>query len=224
MVQCIPMKYLFICFFFLSAFAASAQRKECNRFPKAILVQLSSEQNRIRDLQKRQGDSGKLAQLKRDAAMVCEKMRLDFKDNFTMYPVYFYMDTNFEKIKAGNFTDVLMDVDGDLMERTELGDTSTDFFIIYYGYPKFTKQKPKRIKANSEEAASFDTPTGKYFVICDNKLEQITYVRRGKNSLMNEVPPEDKKYVYNSRVFNIGYIPTVKKLPGILTGLSLNYQ
>lgn len=218
------MKYLFICCFFLSAFATSAQQQERNRFPKAILVQLSSEQNRMKDLQKRPSDSGKLAQLKKDAAIVCEKMRLDFKDNFTMYPVYFYMDTNFKQIKAGNFTDVLMDVDGDLMERTELSNGSTDFFIIYYGYPKFTKRKPKRIKANSEEGASFDAPTGKYFVICDNKLEQITYVRRGKNSFMNKVPPEDKKYVYNSPAFNIGYIPTVKKLPGILTGLSLNYQ
>lgn len=218
------MRYLLILCTLLSSFAATAQQGERNRFPKAILVQLSSEQNRMKDLQKRQSDSGKLAQLKKDAAMVCEKILLDFKDNFTMYPVYFFMDTNYEKIREGNFTDVLMDTDGDLMERTELSNGSTDFFIIYYGYPKFTKRKPKRIKASSDEAASFDAPTGKYFVICDNKLEQITYVRRGKNSFANEVPAEDKKYKYDSPLFNIGYNPTVKKLPGILTGLSLNYQ
>lgn len=218
------MRYLLLLYtFLLTTQVAFAQRKEDrNKFPKAVLVLLSSEHNRIESLEKARAYK-EAEQLKKDATMVSEKIRLDFKDNFHMYPVYFFVDTNLEKVKAGKLADILTNTDGDLMEITELGDSSTDFFIIYYGYPKFTKKKPKRIKEGSEDAASFDTPTGKYFVICNNKLEQITYVRRGKNTLIDEVSPEDKKYRYNSPTFNISYSPTVRKLPGVLTGLSLNY-
>lgn len=218
------MKYLFLLTILCTNWApAGAQQQERNRFPKAILVQLSSECNRLRQLEKA-GAYTEAEQVRKDARIVAEKMRMDFKDNFRMYPVYFYADTNYEQIKAGNFTDVLMDVDGDLMERTELDSGSTDFFIIYYGYPKFTKRKPRRIKAGSAEAQSFDSPTGKYLVICNSKLEQMTYVHTGANSIMDQVAPEDKKYKYVSRRYDISYRPAVKKLPGILTGLSLNYQ
>jgi hypothetical protein len=66
--------------------------------PKALLVQLRSEQSRIQYFET-QNDQQNKEQVTKEDAKVRRVMINDFKDHFTFCPVYYFIDTNAKLIK-----------------------------------------------------------------------------------------------------------------------------
>ena len=126
------------------------------KFPRAILVQLSSEQNRINALTKARRIK-ELLTIKADAANIITKTIADFDAHLNFCPVYYYIDTNIDLIKNRQFSGVLFTVDGKPATNTGLSDTSRDYLIAYYGYPNYqsrlddTETNPQKYSYSSNE-------------------------------------------------------------------------
>lgn len=60
---------------------------------------------------------------------------LDFTDHFDFCPVYFFMDTDIDKIKAKQFAGVVFDTNGVVVKNPQL----TTYYITYFGYPQEDK-------------------------------------------------------------------------------------
>ena len=97
-----------------------------DKFPKAILVQLRSEHNRITAATKERKYK-ELEIIKNDAVNVTSRMIADFKDNFTFCPVYYYMDTNLDLVKNRVFKGVLFNADSTPANDLVINDTSKDY-------------------------------------------------------------------------------------------------
>lgn len=207
--------------FFLAA-NARAQADNAPHFPKAVLVEVFSEVARQEHLQA-VNDEERLRQVRKDALAVSKCMRRDFADHFTTYPTYFFSDTDLHLVKEGRLAGILYNADGTQALNNVLGANSTDFFIIYYGYPVAKKPRTKHIAAESEDAGSFDTHYKRGLVVNNHKMEQLTYVYP-PNALLGGGGKADKRYNYRSPVFDIEYRGTAHKLPDLLFGLPLNHE
>lgn len=124
------MKYILLCLFSLLISIISHARKYSYYPPKAILVQLKTEQRKINALESNDNDQRK-EQIKNDIARVQQVMINDFRDNFSYCPVYYFYDSDLEKVKAHNLQGVLMDETGNMV--APLTDSDTSFYVAYYG-------------------------------------------------------------------------------------------
>ncbi|MFI5196655.1 MAG: hypothetical protein ACHQD8_06160, partial [Chitinophagales bacterium] len=114
-------------FFILTQpFAGYAGDTLSGKYPRAVLVQLRSEHNRIAALAKdnRYQD---IEEVEKDALEVKKRMILDFTNNYHYCPVYYYMDTNADFIKKKVFDGVLMNVDGSPVSKPVINRNSNDY-------------------------------------------------------------------------------------------------
>jgi len=180
--------------------------------PSAVLVQLRSEQNRIKAMEKAH-DYKRLAQVEKDALGVRAAMVNDFKNHFDYCPVYYYMDSNLALIKKREFKGALMDTDGTQAKNIALNDTSTDYLVVYYGYPtaqaryKKVVTDPKKYEYNSGE------PSGKGLIINNYKFQQVSfYYLFGYDHLFFKKGSKRFNNAYESKHYDIEYFPCAEKL------------
>jgi len=209
------MKYPFALFavILLSASASVfAQDSTVARYPAAVLVQLRSEHNRMVMMEKNHHER-ELNEVKRDAAEVMNKMKLDFHDNFRYCPVYYYMDTNAALIKDKKFDGILTDENGAIVRNPVVTGKSTDYVIAYYGYP--VSQSRLTDVQTDTSLYSYDpqTPNGIGLVILNDQFLQLTYFYKlGYDELFTGNRAAIKKYTYKSRRFEIEYYPMARLL------------
>ena len=163
---------------------------------KAVLVQLSSEQNRTDYFQKK-GDSKDVKEIVNEAKKVNKVTMLDFKDHFTYCPVYFYIDTNRELIKNKHFEGVLLDAKGMPVKDAVINPSTSDYIIAYYGY-----------SGNDNSAA----PDHAGLVILNDQLKQIYFLFRNKDFDLSKDPLMIARYSYSSARYDIGYKPFATRL------------
>ena len=111
-----------------------AQNTMDDKFPKAVLVQLRSEHNRMEYLVKTRSYKD-LEKLKVDAVNVQRAMINDFQDHFTNCPVYYYMDTNAPLIQKKIFDGILLNADLTPAKNLPISNAGSDYLVAYYGYP-----------------------------------------------------------------------------------------
>lgn len=185
----------------------SAQNTKSIDFPTAVLVQLSSEQNRINALlkAKRYND---LERFKKEAEHVRTATVADFNDNFKFCPVYFYIDTNIQKVKDGQFEGVLLNSDLSVATNITLTPTSQSHALVYYGFPQWQTKKGKwdTTKSNFGEGGK---PYGRALVINDYQLRQIYYLYWLDGDFFNLkfLVRKKNKYKYHSKKFDLEYNP-----------------
>ena len=119
------------------------------KFPKAILVQLRSEHNRIEALTKARRYK-ELELVEEDAAKIRKKEIADFKDHLAFCPVYYYVDTNADLITNKKFSGILFNADSTLATNTGLTEASKDYLVVYYGYPNYQSRASDSIKDNPD--------------------------------------------------------------------------
>ncbi len=116
------------------------------KFPKAILVQLRSEHNRIEALTKaRRYNEAELVGA--DAAYIRAKMIADFSDHLFFCPVYYYIDTNVDLIKKRKFEGILFKADSTPAASDVIGNDN-DYVIVYYGYPNYQSRTTDSLTDN----------------------------------------------------------------------------
>lgn len=178
-----------------------------SKYPRAVLVQLRSEHNRVAALSKarRYEDRDEVIH---DAEEVRQRMILDFHNNFTYCPVYYYIDTNVEQIRQKKFYHVLYDDSGRLVNEPVINGNSDDYVIAYYGYP-VSQSRQDRIQTETSRYISDPlTPFGRGLVILNDKFLQLTYFYKlGYDEIFFNKKKWTKKYYYSSRHFEIEYFP-----------------
>lgn len=183
-----------------------AQDSTSNRYPSAVLVQLRSEHNRIEALAKAH-EYKKMEEVKKDAAEVINRMKLDFETNYTYCPVFYYIDTNADLVKQKKFEGILMNADGTEAKNTGLNGNSTDYIIAFYGRP-VSQPRNKRIETDSSKYV-YDPEilTYKGLVILNDQFQQLTYYYKFEYDHAFFGSKKAKKYYYKSKHFDIEYYP-----------------
>jgi len=146
-----------------------------------LLVQLNTEQSKIGYFIKagRKADAEKI---KRETIKMNKKMISDFTDHFTFCPVYYYVDTNVDRIKSKNFDNILLDAKG-LPIANPIGKDS-NYLIALYG---------------TDDGTANVTVT-KGLVVYTPQYKQVYFLRRF------DVEGSAKNYAYSSD-FGIEYYP-----------------
>lgn len=180
-----------------------------NRKIKAVLVMLRAETNRIEALTKGNRRS-LLEEVQRDLQGTVRATQADFSDNFTYCPVYYFWDTEMDRIRDGDFAGVLFRADSSIATDLPISKGSNNYLVVFYGFP--TSQSKWRGKVTDTTKLSYDSgePNGRGLVIQNWKLEQISYLYKfGYNNFF--IRRRHKKYIYTSKHFDIEYFPMAKK-------------
>lgn len=180
------------------------------KYPRAILVQLRSEHNRLEAMTKSHDEKG-IEEVTRDAIEIRKRMKNDFTDNFHYCPVYYYMDTNADLVKNKQFDGVLMTANGIAVTKPVINSRSDDYFIVYYGYHIY-QPKPNKIVAETDKYVyDPESSPGKGLVILNDKFQQIdNYYKLGYDELLFKIRKKNKKYYYQSKHYDMEYFPFAK--------------
>jgi hypothetical protein len=178
------------------------------KVPRALLVQLKTEQNRIKAITAA-GDMKAVEAVQNDAKGVSTAMINDFTDNFDYCPVYYFLDINMDQVKSRSFKGVLMNADGSTVDQPVISDTSKNYFVVFYGYPE-SQSTP--IKTASDQANT-GQEMHRGLVVNNYKLQQVAFFNKaGYLNFLIGIGKNDKKYRYTSERFDIEYLPSAKQL------------
>ncbi len=199
---------LFIILVIACSTSSIAQKR---KYPAAILLQLRSESNRIQALSyaRRQNE---LNEVILDARNAAAAMKRDFEDNFSYCPVYYFVDTNIDLIKQKKFDGILITSDGTPVTNPLITAASTDYYIVYYGYPVSQPKQGRVVKDPERYNTGNGEPFGKGLVINNDEMEQLSYIIKLNYNDFFLTKEMKKKYYYESKHFDIGYFPLAKDL------------
>ncbi len=176
----------------------------------AVLVQLRVERNREKALTEH-NQTAKLQLLKDDTRKTNQAMINDYKDNFTLCPVYYYMDTNYHAVAAGKLDGLLLDATGAPAKNVVITKDSTNYIIVYWGRATMQSVFESRVRDTSAYSYNSGMPSGEGLVVNDNTMHQLSYFYKFDFD-DGEKGTTRKKYQYHSKAFNIQYYPSAKHL------------
>lgn len=187
---------------------ACTAQEENVRQPDVLLVQLSSQKNRLLALE---ADGRHMAaeKLKQDAQAINTVIRNDFTDHYSFCPVFFFMDTNLAQVKAGNFAGILMDSTGRYVPAPPLAGKRVQ--VAFYGYPKVNIPRVGR-PSDKDVAQDFESRFGEVWVLQDASLEQVAYSKPPGRLDPAKEYAKDKRYHFRSRKFDLEYKPIAHKV------------
>ena len=168
------------------------KKAKCQELPPPfLLVQLSTGSNKI-DYLTRQGNVEALEIATKDIDNIIQRMVLDFNENFSFCPVYYFYDTNLHYVLEKKFEGILLDNDLNRLNTLNLPEHDSNYFIVQYG------------RRNSNEEWNSNT-----LVVYDWQLKPLPYpvpetfyVR-----FYTRTNGDPKKYTYNSSKFELRYTP-----------------
>ena len=192
----------------------AANDSVAHKNPQVVLVQISSERNRTEALEKDRKYT-ELEEVKRDAAALAATMKLDFQDHFNYCPVYYFIDTDLDRVKKKEFEGVLQNADGSVVKKPVINGKS--YMIVYYGYPVADAGTDKPVTDSVKNHYNSGEPMGKGLVINNPKFQQVGYFYKFgyQDALFSK--KADKKYVYHSKHFDIDYYPLAERFNKKLT-------
>ncbi len=201
-----PLLVFILLFFHFESLA----KKKKGRLPMAVLVQLRVERNREKALTEHY-QTAKLQILKDDTRKTNQAMINDYKDNFTLCPVYFYLDMNYDAVKAGRLDGVLLDADGNTVKKTVIPKDSTNYIIVHWGRPTMQSVFESRVRDTTAYGYNSGLPGGEGLIINDYTMHQLSYFYKFEFD-EGEKGTTRRKYQYHSKEFNIQYYPSAKLL------------
>jgi len=184
--------------------------------PEVILVQLSTGQN-MREALVKQGRTAEAAQFNKEISAVYRVIRNDFRDHFHFCPVYYFMDTNLELVRSHRLDGILIGPDGNVVKADVV--QGKELLIAYYGYAVARVPHVGHLH-DSTDNTTFDTRTGRAWVLCDDKMQQVAYSGKGSHFNKQAEYFKEKEYSYRSRDFDIAYKPIAYKLEETLYQLA----
>lgn len=194
-----------------TTFARRAARGE--KPPKALLVELLTREPQVNYLKKYRPD--RLHEVTKDIHSVMKVTVLDFKENFDYIPVYYFIDSNADKIKEGKFAGVLLDEQMQPVQQTILAEGDTNFFVAYYStcipqpdYVDINKAYSNRLGAVQESYG--DAPLGmkKTLLVMDHRFELLRLPKpRSPRAYVRLSVKDNRRLTYRSKNSMIDYVP-----------------
>lgn len=180
--------------------------------PKALLIKLNTNQRKKEYFTKTK-NTKMLKQVNTDTDSMIHKIVTDFTDNFHFCPVYYFIDTNEEKVKAQNFTGVLLDKNLKPVASVAF-EPSDNYFIATYGVPNIPQASD-----NGDSKDLYDTDftnaRGKTrLLVMDKHLQPLQKpLPDGSNSGITKgsMKKPASEYKYTSPKFDISYKPVAAK-------------
>jgi len=177
--------------------------------PKAILVELPTETNRIAYFTKK-GQLNKVKVLQDANYKVSHVMVDDFRDNFSFCPVYFFYDSCTEQVRGMQFQGVLLDDKLAPAKNIILNNSDTNYFIVYYG-TETMEELPAGAKVDIYNTSNTGSTMSNLFALSYD-FKKLRYglpdKPRGNSFSKNTYIP---KYSYESGEFAISYIPLANR-------------
>jgi hypothetical protein len=170
--------------------------------PKAILVQMRSEQRRIQYFM----DNNRpyeARQVKKEASIIRKVMKNDFEDNLSFCPVYYFMDTNAYLVKEQRFDSVLSTAEGLPVRNCAIRPGDTDYYIVYYGYPD--EQMDQDASPNHDFNIGNGEVMGKGLIFLDYKYQQKDFYYRFE--YWDLFHTKDMRHEYRSSKYDMEYYP-----------------
>ncbi|HXS35505.1 MAG TPA: hypothetical protein VN721_02300 [Flavipsychrobacter sp.] len=184
--------------------------------PKAILVQINTESNKIKYLLDH-GMTEDADEVKNDVEKVTEATRNDFKANFSFCTVYFFADTNMNLIKEKKFDEVLFNNDGSIAKNIVITPADTNYYIAMYGH---AYSNPGVTHANNQVQKDPSYLYGKGLVMLNYQFKQLppnTFHYLFKFDYFDFFVKRDPRYSYSSKRFDIEYYQSAKRLNKLIT-------
>lgn len=169
--------------------------------PKAILVELRSQQKRI-DYLRQSNRSDEVEQLVADIDGANRAMVNDFKDHFRFCPVYFIVDTNVSKAVAKQYSGILLNTELQPVAGDAMNKAGEDFFIVYFGMP----MREKEGRQTEQELPR--SQNGQGLVVIDHKGKQLLspfqfyYYNNRRYYGVHKANPQ---YNFASKKYNVEY-------------------
>jgi len=184
---------------------------------KYLLIQINTQTNKIEALNKAHY-SDKAMEAQKDAIGVRTAIKNDFKDNFSYCKVYYFNDTDADKIKNKEFTNALRDGDGNLIANPEISNNDTNYLIAYWGYPLSQTRYRETVTDTSTYTANSDAPYGQGLVLLNYKFLQKDYIYNFQYDEYGIKLFHRKllKYCYFSKHFDIEYFVSAKNLENLI--------
>ena len=193
---------------FLAALSLAPKPDDTVRQPDVLLVQLSSEHNRIKKMMAE--DKPRTAEkLRREAAAMNRAIRNDIRDHFSFCTVYYFMDTNLYRLQQGQLSGILLDDNGATADATSL--TGKRYQVAYWGYPHAHIPRIGRLP-DSLHNSGFDSDFGRVWVLLDEQMKQVGYTAVPKPLEKGRAYFRDKHYHFVSKEFDMEYRPVAYKL------------
>lgn len=164
---------------------------------RVLLVQLHGEKNRL-DAARKMNRADLAAKIGNDAAQARRYTILDFSTFFNACPVYYFVDSNLDKIKAGQYDGLLLNADGTAASAPEEL-KSGNFMVTTYAVP--TDKKMIEPGAYRRRNA---------MILYDNKFKQVDFFYR--SSTVSLPRSERAKYYYESKEYEIEYFPMARTI------------
>ena len=201
-----PVKILLAFIILAQPFAGYGGDTLSGKYPRAVLVQLRSEHNRIEALtkDKRYKDA---EEVENDAIRAKDAMIYDLTKNFHYCPVYYYMDTNADLVKNKVFEGILTNADGSFASNPIINKNSTNYVIVYYGYPISQSRATSVVTDTSKYVYDPDQMPIKGFVILNDKFQQLGYVYKFGYYDITMRNKKTRKDYYASQHYDIEYYP-----------------
>lgn len=186
-----------------------------------LLVMLHSEQNRLNAARK-VNNQELLTTIAHDAEQVRIRTIMDFTENFSHYPVYYVMDSNYDKIARKQFAGIIMNADGTTATNVAIDTAKPNYLIAYYGTGDFQINRDSPLTEKEKEKYNPNSGThGLGLVVYNSKFEQLTHLYKMAYSNPSTLPLEEakklpttraKRYFYKSRKFEMEYYPFAESL------------
>ncbi len=199
-----------------SVLQVTAQTATEEKSPSAVLVQLPSERNRLEAFQKHKYNVPNTVAEERDKIFAVTIA--DFRDHFDYCPVYYFMDTNVDAVINKQFNGVLLDTNLKPAQNIIINSSSSKYLVVYYGRPLAMYADENVIKDSATEITRQPITYGEGLVICNSKLQQLTYFYKlwydeawyklRKDATLRS----SHKYDYASKQFKMEYFPFAAKL------------
>ncbi len=184
------MRFLFrVQILLLLSTAAFGQTKQLPDSMKFLLVELKSEKNKL-DYFRAHKTSNDLKRLSDDITATNQATINDYTDHFTYCPVYFYMDTNRQKIRDKQFDDIIFKGNYTLVPANIIPHNENRFLVVKFGYA-------------DDSLSVFQNTTG--LVMYNPQLEQVHFIKKIKGKVLG-------KYYFTSKKYNIEYRPFATQL------------
>jgi len=173
--------------------------------PKALLVMLHTEKNRIKYF-KDKGQTALANLVLKDAEHLANITINDFSSHFDFCPVFFFLDTALDAIKNQQFSGNLINSDGSLVASSIINPGDTNYFIVYYGNPENNKTS---LWAGNDAEYRYGSGnvTGKGLIFMNHHFVQKDFYAVIVNFRPYLYKLIDPNYEYYSKKFDMEYRP-----------------
>ena len=193
-----------------AAFNSVQAQDTAGNFPKAVLVQLRAEHNRVAALKKDRRYK-QLAEVEKDALNIRNATIKDFERNFKYCHVYYFIDTNNQRVIDKQFDRVLLNADGSPAKKLVFDRNGDDYVIAYYGYLSSTFKIGRTVEDSLRQIADAEIPFGRGLIVTNDKFQVLTYFYKfAYEDFVFKFLIKSHDLIYKSRHFDMEYYPFVK--------------